>query len=261
MTYHFYNEYHLGDCFPQLHFMRKLAEKYPDHSFAFYCHHCYFTELNPLIEDVFNVTINDISIRPIEAQNCWKNWQNIWERSRLRYVWGPFHVEWFRYLAREMGLESPIQSVEDLLFDCPSIQAALPCPLKVPETTVLINNAQPCSGQFRAYNSLSYLDPLIEAISKKHKVMTTQKSDVGVPCTRDYRMNCANIGKYSMSVDYFVGICNGPLWLCLNKWNAERMKAWVYLRDNGEQIAVTKNELYATNLENALRVCREIGIA
>ena len=244
---------------PHLHFLRKLAQENPGEQFEFYCHPCYFPENNPIIQDVVNVTLHPIENCPPGARNVWKNHDDYWVRSRFRYDWANFYGEWFRVLSAEMGLPSPIRVVEDLLFDEPTIRE--PLPPGIPPAAVLINNAQPCSGQFLAYNATDCLDPLIAAIAKKHSVITTSKSATGVPCTRDYGLNCAQIGGLSLACEHVVGIINGPLWLTLNKWNRERIKTWLFLRDNGENMNLMPTEHYASTLDMAMKKAQILGLA
>jgi hypothetical protein len=246
MHYHHFNQYHLGDCFPHLHFLRKLGMKHPEHTFNFYVNPGYFKELNPLIEDVMNVHLHPIENAPADSQNVWKNWGRIWERHPHRYQWALFHVSWFQFLSQRMGLECPIQKVSDLLFDYPAITSnTIPYACSSGKK-VLINNAQPCSGQFRAYNSTDYLDPLIEAVATKCGVMTTQKSKTGVYCTRDFKMSCTDVGLLSRGFDAIIGIVNGPIWPTFCVDNAGCDKHWLFLRDNGEDMGLFPNEKHTT---------------
>lgn len=260
MTFHHYNEFHLGDLMPHSLFLRRLAKLYTGHEFRFYCHPNYFTELNPIIEDVVNVTLHPIANKPEDAVNVWKNAEGFWERHRHRFRWAEFHLDWFQHHARKMGLACPILSVEDLLFDIPAIERPLPNRDQIPFARVIINNAQPCSGQFRAYDSTDYLDPLIEALAEENRVITTQTSKTGVPCTRDFGLNCVQIGHLAMSADVVIGIVNGPMWPMFNVWASNHVLQWIYLRDNGENMNLMPNEKYAVNLSSAMKVCGEVGI-
>jgi hypothetical protein len=266
MTYHHYCQFHLGDLFPHLMFLRRLGVKYPEHTFNFYVHPCYHKELNPIIEDVMNVNVHPLVNAPAESQDVWKNWNRTWENHPHRYQWAPFYVAWFKFLSNRMQLDCPVNNPGDLLFDYPALRQHEEFDLWPDYGTkpfVLVNNAQPCSGQFRAYSSLDYLDPLIAAIAEKCFVITTQKSKIGVRCTRDIGLDCTRIGRLSMKCDAIVGIVNGPIWMAFNHHNAycETPKKWLFLRDNGEDMHLMQNEKYAVNLQDAVRVCRELGIA
>lgn len=259
MIYNSHCEYHLGDLMPHLHFLRRLGIENPGERFNFYCHPCYHVELVPIIKNVENVVLYSIDVDRRVSRNVWKNAGNAWQNSRFRYDWANFYGEWFRVLSAEMGLPSPIRVVEDLLFDEPTIRE--PLPPGIPPAAVLINNAQPCSGQFLAYNATDCLDPLIAAIAKKHSVITTSKSATGVPCTRDYGLNCAQIGGLSLGCEHVVAIVNGPCWMTFNKWNRERMKTWLFLRDNGENMNLMPTEHYASTLDMALKKAQILGLA
>lgn len=259
MIHRSYNRYHIGDLAIHAHFLRLLDVANPAEQFEFYVHPCYFPEINPLVQDVVNVTLHPLENCPPGARDVWKNAGGFFERSRYRYDWASMHVEWFNLLSAEMGLECPIRSVEDLLFDEPCIRE--PLPAGIAEAAVLINNAQPCSGQFMAYNATNCLDPLIAAIAKKHSVITTSKSTTGVPCTRDYGLNCAQIGGLSLACEHVVAIVNGPAWFCLNKWNRDRMKTWLFLRDNGENMNLMPREHYASTLDMAMKKAQILGLA
>ena len=73
MTHHSYNEFHLGDNLIHLHFLRKLALKYPDEFFVHAVQPCHLLQLGEAIEDVPNIRLDPLENKAAGSVNVWKN--------------------------------------------------------------------------------------------------------------------------------------------------------------------------------------------
>lgn len=248
MTFDSYNEFHLGDNLVHVHFLRKLALSQPEHTFRHFAHNMHIAQLAP----VADVPANNVLLLPIEGEvfqtmppakraqcrNAWKNAGGAWQSHPLRNSWAGYHVEWFQKLSKEMGLESPINSPRDLLFDYPAIAAAwrvghLKIGAAVPwcwsstnhsplftNFDILFINSQPGSGQFLDFDSPDCLAPMIEALLEKgHRVICTNPTRSKCPCTRDYDVSVTGIGNLSLTIPYHVMVSTGPAWPTFNVWN------------------------------------------
>lgn len=244
MTFESYNDFHLGDNLIHLNFLRRLAIKHPDHQFRHWLQPCHIEPLRA-IADVPKGNLELASLegemavdgsmekRPANARNVWKNAGGFWEGHKLRNDWANFHVAWFALMAGEMGLQSPIADTMDLLLDYPAIVSGL----DVPRFDVLFVNSQPCSGQFLDFDTAHCMDPMINALVENGlKVVCTQPTPCGAPCTRDWGLNITQIGSLSLTVPYHVMVATGPMWTTFNIWNTLTTKLRLLMLGNGERL-------------------------
>lgn len=177
----------------------------------------------------------------------------------LRNDFSAFYVVWFQKLAKEMGLESPIEKPSDLLFDYPELLR--PC-LPDLHFDYLICNSTPLSLQFRAYDE-DYFKPLVKELLKRGKrvAITQNFKDMAelrpaaspdaisltnsLLITPDQGLSMTQIGNLSMRCDCIIGISNGPMWPTYNVWN--RNKKRIITMDNGELLNLD-GETQALNL-------------
>jgi hypothetical protein len=289
MTHWSHNEFHLGDNLIHLHFLRKLAMKYPEEQFRHAIHPCHREQLAEAIEDVPNVQLIPLEEKPLASVNVWKNAgatvvrqgltesrptayvPGFWEQHRFRNNYAWFYIDWFEHLAAQMGLENPIKTYRDLWFDYPKLHArsekveeilaAAQIEGRESRVDFLIVNSQPCSGQFRAYDSVEYLSPLIEELAARYSVVVTQpvlRTAAGVagnrppaiPCTRDYRLTISEIGALSLHADHLLMVSTGPSWPTFNIWNEKTVKLRLLLLDT-EVVDYMPNLVQANHREAA----------
>lgn len=218
-THHTYCEFHLGDNFSHLHFLRRLAREYPSHRFIHAAHACHLDQMGRVVEDLPNISLTVLEDKPADAINAWKNAGGFFQDHPNRENYYEFHLDWYRELARQMGLQSTMNSIEELLFDYPAIAEPL-----VPdqgEFDFLVVNSRPCSGQLMAYDRVDYFDPLLaELVRKGYRVLVTQPSGVhGLVCTMDLRYSVTEIGNVSRRCRHHLMVSTGPSWPVLNVWN------------------------------------------
>jgi hypothetical protein len=276
MTHHSYCEFHLGDNLAHLHFVRKMALRYPGEHFSHAAHECHLKQLAEVVQDVPNVTLVKHEDRHPEARDVWKNAHGFWERHVLRNDYAGFYLAWFNTLAGEMAaragrpLESPLRSAADLLFDYPAIlESPGVCSWvflrEVQRPELLFVNSQPCSGQFRAYDSLTYLDPLIKDLAERYRTVVTQPTEIRlsdgsrIACTRDWDLSITGVGKLSLLVKYIVMISTGPSWPTMNVWNQETVKFRLVFLDR-EELGLTRNTVQVNTIEGAYARLRAAGL-
>lgn len=235
--------FQIGDSLIHLHYLRKLAKRYPDRQWIHGVKVVHHKQMQEVIEDVPQITLANFDDRPREAVHIWKNAENFWAPHPKRDDYAGFHLEWFKHLSAKLGVETPFRNNEDLLFDYPAL---LRCPepirdkiknSEMPE--VLFVNSAPCSGQFRPYlsapdggNNYEYCDKLIELLASKYRVWVTWPTKVkGVECTLDYDLTCTGIGHVSLYTKLIVAIVTGPSWPTFNVWNYHTAKLRVLLND------------------------------
>jgi hypothetical protein len=243
MTFHSYNEFHLGDNLVHLHWLRAMAQKYPQHEFRHWVHECYRLQLAPLGHARQNLAlcVLEHGRPPAEARNVWKNANDYWASHEHRNNFVSFYLEWFAVLATEMGLQSAFTCGAHLLFDYPYLLRpwydAAKCASEPAPFDFLVINSQPCSGQFRAFNDHYYLDPLIEQLARRWRVVVTAPTHVPeVKCTRDWDLSLSQIGNLSLRIPYHVMIATGPMWPTLNIWSTLSAKLRLVLIDCPEDL-------------------------
>jgi len=263
MTYHTHNDFHLGDNLVVLNFLRRLALAHPGESFVHAAHECHLDQLMPVVADVPNVRLCRIEDRAPESRDVWKNagagtdGGGYWERHPDRNQFVPFHLAWFRDLAAAMGLESPVATATDLLFDYPELPDAKPTVTSAPFDFLIINS-RPCSGQFMAYSDLYCLDPLIERLSHRHLCLVTQESKVpNIHCTRDHGATISSIGRLSLQCKYILAVATGPMWPTFNKWNQDSVQLRLILLEGERLDGLSPNIEHASTISAAERVLVE----
>jgi len=227
MTYEFFNDWHLGDGLFQCLYFHRLAPKFPNDEFIFYCRKEHHAQLAETIEHLPNARLGALEEKTPQAINCWIGRGQYWHTHPNRNQMLPFWLEWFGIISKEAGLPNPFKTVADLWWDFPSIDK--PTTLSKP-FDFLVVNAQPLSGQFN-YN-VSEMNSLIELLLEKgHTVITTNPSIAGVPCTFEQGISISGIGNVSNFCKYHLMISTGPSWLTWNKTNAGKVKLRIVLLD------------------------------
>lgn len=265
MTTHYsYCDFHLGDNIVHLHFLRKLALRYPQHRFVHFLNGCYEAQLRCVVKDIPTIEICWlVEGRPgypshakwightppprNDCRNVWKNADGYWENHPLKNDFSRFYIRWFDKLAKEMGLESPLKTERDLLFDYPALLE--PAWEGIKPFDYLVLNSRPCSGQFLAYDRVEYFDPLLEQLVDSGKrVAATQVSEVaGVHYTPEHgNLTLTQIGNLSLRCKNIISVATGPMWPTLNVW-AKPEKRLICL-DCPERNIIDPNAIYCRSL-------------
>lgn len=234
MTYLTYCDFHLGDNLFHLHFLRKLALRYPEHRFQHAAHECHLPQMKEVVKDLPAIRLVPLGKNP-DGHDAWKNAGGFFQDYPGNWNYYEFYVDWFRELARRMGLESPIEKMTDLLFDYPALRdpgtsAGVSCRM----ADLLFVNSQPCSGQWLAYDDLEQraaIPKLIRRLAKKLRVVVTQKlddmpkeDDRLIQCTREAEMSVTGIGHVSLHTPLIIMIGTGPAWPTCNAFNRTVVK-------------------------------------
>lgn len=252
-------DFHLGDNLVHLHFLRKQAIANPRDTFFHYVHECHLEQLREAIEDLPNISLYSLDVRPSSSIDAWKNAGagtpsgGYFEKSWMKEDFCAFHIAWFGHLAQQMGLRPVFEKPTDFLFDYPAIQKNVVD--RLPEhcassPTILFVNSRPCSGQCMAYDSVDYFDPLIVELAFKNSLMVTQPSKVpNIPCTMHTEMTISEIGALSLRCQYVIGVATGPLWPTFNIWNQQSVQRRIVMLGNGERLNLGANITQVSNRE------------
>ncbi len=253
-----FNALHLGDNLVHLHFLRKLAQAYPEIHFIHGAPDQHLAQLYPLWQDLENLTVKSIGEVGQGAINAWRGAGGHWYAHPQRNDFVAYHLDWFRHLARAMGLDSRIHCARDLLFDYSALQ--MPAQDGGVERTLVINSP-PASGQWSGFN-LDAFDKLIALLEQAgHNVITTQPSLIDdVRCTQADRMDVTAIGRLSQRCRVIIGCVTGPMWPCLNVWNADTVALRVHLLDQERVDYIPERTVHCNNLSLVPELLKDRGL-
>ena len=225
----------LGDNLAHLHFLRALAKARPADQFYHFAHQNQLGQLIEVVCDLPNLHLKDLEtvadpaeqdhwkMRPLASLgsvDAWKNADAAWETHIERSNYAPFMLDHFARLAERMQAgASPFKKPADLLFDYPGLLRYNAEPFDV-----LIVNSPPQSGQLKAFSFEHGAQLAIQLQAARKKVITTYPVK-GVPCTQFNLMSVTAVGSLSRFACVVCGVATGPMWPCLNVYNANRWEA------------------------------------
>lgn len=239
-----------GDNIAHLQLLRKLAVMHPEHVFEHSCRTDYMDWLAPVVEDLPNVHLLALPDGcPWEYQlpgslNVWKGRDNWFYYHSRKADYFTFYLEWYQICAERMGLESPIKTRDDFLFDYPALLKETFLPLDF-----LIVNHKPASNQFQGYDPIGF-GKLFELLQEKgYSVMTTADTD----------LSATSIGAASIHAKNLIMVSTGPSWPCWNIWNRDTVKMRIILLDS-ERVELAPNTHHCINLQAAYVTLKRHGL-
>jgi hypothetical protein len=254
-----YNAFHLGDNLVHLNFLRRCAQKYPEIAFTHTSRGEHFAQLQPLVADLPNLTLYP-DATPHDAIDAWRGAEGHWYAHPLRNNFLAYHLDWFRHLAAQMGLESPITCAADMLFDYPAVGPSL---VDAPFYDLLIVNSQPNSGQWSGFSAAGFDDLVAQLIDDGHRVLTTAPTATAADCTQLYfphpnrALDVTAIGRLSQRVKCIIGCVTGPMWPTFNIWAKPALR--LHLLDH-ERVELTANTVHANSLSLVPEILAERGL-
>lgn len=229
----FFNEWHLGDCLYTIHYFNKLIRKYSYLEIHFYCNSDYHKELQLWNRYRAQLFLHDISLKPENSINTWIGendfyWKNL--EPAFNGMFDVFYIEYFKNLSSHIGLESPIVTPEDFLFDNEEI---LTQNVINEEFDVLIINSKPFSNQIDS-DSIRNLNKFsLNLIDSNYKAISTEKINDAIPSTIELEYSLLQLAKMSTQVDIIIGIHTAPMLVCFNKYNIDKVQQWILLQKQG----------------------------
>lgn len=290
MQYETFSEFHLGDNLIHLNFLRKLSKCYPTAQFVHATNEHYIPQLQDVIKDIRNISLIPLNECTSSAINAWTgSGRPLWFLNRGGFIdthptpenWSQLHIDWFKHLAKKMGLESPIEKPADLLFDYPALQEITPI-TKDWKCDTLVINSQPGSGQLKAfppqnkfksiYNRIfhnghifdhnttdNFLSPIIDLLCEAgHNVVTTQPyqtkttSFQSPPCTSQHGLTVTNIGNLSLRCKNIIMVSTGPTFPTFNIWNIDSVKFRLIFLDK-QKMNLPGKMIHIGTIESAIK--------
>lgn len=257
-----FNALHLGDNLVHLHFLRKLAQRYPEIHFTHGAQEQYLGQLHDLVADLPNLTLTNLETTGQGAINAWRGAGAHWYSHPRRNDFVSYHLEWFRHLAKQMGLESPIHSAADMLFDYPEL-FSLSHERMWPTGNFdfLLINSAPQSGQFTGYSAKAF-DDLYRLLGQAgHTVITTERTVFSdAHCTRKRGYDITAIGRLAQSVKHIIGCVTGPMWTTWNIWNRHTVQTRILLLDHERVDLIPEHTIHTNSLTLVPELLRDRGL-
>lgn len=254
-----HNGYHLGDNIVHLNFLRKVAISNPGRKFVHAAQWQYLRELRDVISDVPNISLDEFGYRtPSDSINSWRGDNQFWYSHPDRLDFVKFHVDaWFPYLADRMGVDNPIKTRKDMLFDYPAIQN--PPSDVTPDCDVLVINSAPGSGQFNGYNQYE-LGRIAMAIQQKgFAVAVTDEHPDSLVSTQRLGYSVSQIGWMSLYCSVILMVSTGPSWPTFNIWNQDTVSQRIILIDS-ERIDLSPYTVHCSKISEAEAILKESGL-
>lgn len=258
----------LGDNLAHLHFLRALAKERPTDEFYHFAHQNQLGQLIEVISDIPNLHLKDIEtvadpaerdhwkMRPLASiwsVDAWKNAGGAWEKHPASSLYAPFMLDHFERLAQRMQVgESPFKKASDLLFDYPGLlryHAEL--------FDVLLVNSPPQSGQLKAFSFEHGAQLAVQLQAARKKVITTYPVK-GVPCTQFNLMSVTAVGSLSRFARVVCGVATGPMWPCLNVYNAAEHVKRILICD--EDVNLSATDVTVRNFYDAQKQLALLGL-
>jgi hypothetical protein len=244
-----FNEYHLGDQLIHLNWLRKVATANGERHFSHHCRPEHLEKIRPLVCDVPNISLSGIENRPAQAINCWINANGSWDVEPFRRNWVNFHIVHFRRLARQMGVESPIASREDLLFDYPALLE--PNEYCRPFDILLINSA-PRSGQFPGFSSGKFVELVRALVANGLSVITSEPTGLCASAVES-NISITGIGSMSRHASVIISVNTGPMWTTFNVHNRS---AYRIIYCNYYSYSLVDNLVVTANIDSTIDLLR-----
>jgi hypothetical protein len=222
-----HNAYHLGDNLVHLNFLRRVAKNHPDVVFTHHAHWQYIPQLREVIVDVPNITLEEFNyLTPPHSIDSWRGANGFWYQHPNRNNFAEFHFEWFTHLAKRMGVENPVTTREDMLFDYPALDD-LDSQGQLFDT--LIINSPPGSGQFLGYDEFALCNVANTLATAGHEVVVTHlpvgwQRHHSIESTTHGNRTVTEIGRLSQHCHTIIMVSTGPSWPTFNVFNKESVK-------------------------------------
>ena len=240
-----YMQWHLGDNLIHLHFLRKLSEKYPEIQFRHALQSGYISQCRELTQDMPNITLVPLLENQKQSGlDGWKGAGGFFFSHPKKLQFGTLYLDLFYKLSKDMGLSTPFRTTVDLLFDYPAILEKQP----TGRYDVVLINSKPLSDQFKTYSEKDFVDFAHTLRDKGLSVVTSHPID-GFDCTLDTQCTVTDIAALSLHAKYFIAVCTGAMWPCINVFNQDSHQFKIILNDH-EIVDIGKNILMCTDTKH-----------
>jgi hypothetical protein len=255
-----HNIWHIGDHLVHLNFLRRVALENLDCKFIHYAGWHYLSELRDAVSDVPNIELAELNyMLPADSINAWRGDNQHWYDHPRRNEFVAYHLEWFDFLAKRMGVKNPVKKPADMLFDYPAILKPIGGAGNQP-FDVLVINCRPGSGQFQRYSEFALAALADRMAARGHKVIATDPlPNSKVQSTRKSGLTITQIGHLSLHCHTLVMVSTGPSWPTFNIWNTETVKERILLLDT-ERVWLSPNTYHCDHMPEVEARLQQAGL-
>lgn len=246
---HTFNNFHLGDNLIHLNFARKALLNNPELKFTHYYHprDCNINELIPLQKDLSDrLILKPLNEKPPHAIDTWRARASWWSND-----FSEFYIKWFDELATKIGIQNPIKTKDDFLYDYPELTASMD---GCARADVIVINSNAKSGQFKNCHESEYTTLIRRLLHNNLSVMTTKPTGL---CP-DSTGHCTTwIGAVSARAKVIVGASTGPSWPCFNIYNKDELHV---LCLDTEDVILTKRGRNGRSIAEAIKILEQENV-
>lgn len=242
-------DWHLGDNFIHLNFIRRLALLHPDIKFIHAAKPEYIWQLKPVVCDLENCSLDE-SREPSGWIDAWKNAEGAFFGHPRMGDFTEFHLDHFDRLSKKIGLRNPIASESDLLFNYPALNEKVWWRRSY---DYMFINSRPMSTQLSSYRDGFFKEIMRRLVASGKSVVCTRPEGVdGTICTEP--LSCTEIANVAMACKVVVGVATGPIWPTFNVFHSPEKR--IVCLDKRERISIGG----AIQCETIQEVERAIGV-
>lgn len=227
-NYHFYNNYHMGDCILSLKFFYNIRDILRDKKICIYFY-CNLGYLKQLIKELEYYTCTNVIIlisdRPSPHGAC-----DLWMGNNIDEIhytnWELYFEAHYKKIIKYLQLEDcnidySLWQPEEYLLER---YKTLPDPCKTID--ILVINGITYSGQYHC--NMKEINDLCIFLNQSHRIITTRKIE-GIPCTIDMDLRIQDIAALATHCKYIIAIHTGPLCALYNKHMKSNIKKWFFI--------------------------------
>ena len=228
----FLNVYHLGDDVFLMIYLYNCKQYIIDNNITinYYINSQYIDQIKEFI-CCSNINILDIINAPHDAINTWIGSSNYelhhGTMGNLDKAFNEFLAKFLSQVGSVAGLPPMLEFTytdENLLTRYNGLKD------RYKNNEILIINSNPQSFQYDYEANKSDWIAMINKLSEKYKIVTTNKIE-NIACTMDDKLTIKDIAAISTSVKYIIAINVGPLVGCFNTYSLNNINKW-YIFDN-----------------------------
>ena len=231
-SFHFYNEFHLGDCIFVLRFLYNLREIFFKNNYHIYFHYNDVQNKNFTKEIMAYAVPGLIDILPLTAkkpENSLNTWMGIEIDNISHYTFTLYISLLYKKMVRYMNLQDSDIDCSFWQFEDYHSHKFIDLSSELKNFDILIINSKAHSGQ---YNNNDDVDILCKSLNANYNIITTKKIE-GIQCTLDNDFKILDIATIASNVQYVIAVMTGPLCALYNKQIRDSVKKWFIIVSHG----------------------------
>lgn len=231
----FYDEHNYGDNILSLKFLYNISKDLKNNNIQI---NYYYNPLTIKNKDELERYI-DPEIVKLHALNEHTNKNNMIQlRSGKHFPLSPsiireeHHGFYYSNLVKFLGLEKSSINTELFQKEPYLLELYEKFDSKFKDVDILLINSIPNTVKFESIGSdfnIEKINNLGIELSKKYKVVCTNKINDTIPCTLTDNLKLQDIGAISTHAKYIIAVDTGPIVPCYNEYAKKHVKKWFFI--------------------------------